>query len=163
MDIDAKGLQRILKAAAAHKGASFVEIYQNCNIFNDGAFAHLSDRAVRDDHTLWLEHDKPLLFGKNQDKGIRLNGLQLEITELGNGITEANLLKYDATCADSTLAYLLSRLEYPAFPVPFGIFRNIEKPAYDSLFNARMDAVDNSHEKLERVLQGGQSWIVDTF
>lgn len=160
LDIDAKGLQAVLRAAAAHKGTSFVEIYQNCNIFNDGAFAKISDKAVREDRTLWLEHGKPLIFGKNRDRGIRLKGLQPEVVTLGDGVQESDLLCFDAG-GDSTLAYLLSRMDYPAFPVPFGIFRNVEKPTYEELFNARSPKEPCKKEDLEKILTGGQSWIVE--
>lgn len=161
LDIDAKGMQAVLKAAAAHKGTSFVEIYQNCNIFNDGAFAHLSDKSHRDERTLWLEHGKPMIFGKNRDRALQLNGLKPEIVALNNGITESDLLSFDATSSDATLAYLLSRLDYPAFPVPFGIFRQVEKPTYEDLFNSRATTRKTSHEDLIKILKGGQSWTVE--
>ena len=76
----------MLRKAAAHKGTAFVEILQNCNIFNDGAWDALTEKDVRDDHTIALEHGKPLIFGKNKDKGIRMNGLDLEVVTLGNGV-----------------------------------------------------------------------------
>lgn len=161
LDIDAKGLQSVLKAAAAHKGTSFVEIYQNCNIFNDGAFAAISDRSVRDDRTVWLEHGKPLIFGKNKDKGLRLNGLQCEVVTLGNGVTESDLLCFDATREDASLAYLLSRLEYPQFPVPFGIFRQVEKPTYEEILTSRTPVVKQSEQDLEQILKTGQIWTVE--
>lgn len=159
LDIDAKNLQAVLKAAAAHKGTSFVEIYQNCNIFNDAAFAHLSDRSVREDRTIWLEHGKPLIFGKNRDKGIRLKGFTPEVVHLDSSVREADLLCFDAT--DGAMAYLLSRLDYPEFPVPFGIFRQVEKPSYDALFNARAPKAKQDLEDLKKILTGGQAWIVE--
>lgn len=161
LDIDAKGLQAVLKAAAAHKGTSFVEIYQNCNIFNDGAFAHASDRATREDNTIWLEHGKPLIFGKNRDRGLRLNGLKPEVVTLGSGISETDLICFDAKCADNTLAYMLSQLDQPKFPVPFGIFRNVEKPTYEGLFNARVPTVTQDLKELEKLLKSGQTWVVE--
>lgn len=161
LDIDAKNLQTVLKAAYAHKGTAFVEIYQNCNIFNDGAFAHLSDRSVREENMLWLEHGKPLIFGKNKDRGIRLKGLQPEVVTLGNGITADDLVCFDAQESQPTLAYLLSRLDYPEFPVPFGIFRSVEKPVYEEVFNSRISKLNQSEEDLTKILKGGQSWIVE--
>ena len=161
LDIDAKGLQAVLKAAAAHEGTSFVEIYQNCNIFNDGAFTAISDRATREDRTLWLEDGKPLIFGKSRDQGIRLCGLKPEVVTLGSGVTEADLISFNATETDPTLAYLLSRLDYPAFPVPMGIFRNVEKPTYESLFNARATKAKQGNDDLEKILKSGQTWVVD--
>lgn len=160
IDVDAKNLQAVLKAAAAHKGTSFVEIYQNCNIFNDGAFAEITERQFREDRTILLEQGKPLIFGKNRDRGIRLNGLHPEVVTLGDGITEADLVCFDAACPDQTMAYLLSRLDFPAFPVPLGVFRNIEKPVYEELFNARVPKAQQNDQELEKILISGQTWIV---
>lgn len=162
LDIDAKGMQAVLKAAAAHKGTSFVEIYQNCNIFNDGAFASLSDKAVRDDHTIWLEQGKALVYGKNRESGLRLNGLKLESVKLSDGFTESDLLNFDATQDDSTLAYLLSQMNDPSLPVPFGIFKNIEKPTYESLFADHHSESKKQNDKdLEKLINAGQVWKVD--
>jgi len=161
LDIDAKGLQAVLKAAAAHKGTSFVEIYQNCNIFNDAAFASITDRATREDRTITLEHGKPLIFGKNRDRGIRLKGLQPEVVTLGNGISEADLICFDAENADQTMAYLLSRLDYPAFPVPLGVFRSVKKPCYEELFNVRNPKKKSNSEDLDKILKTGQTWVVE--
>lgn len=160
LDIDAKGLQTVLKAAAAHRGTSFIEIYQNCNIFNDGAFAAISDKSTREDRTLWLEPGKPLIFGKNRDRGIRLKGLHPEIIQLEGSKTEVDLLSFDPAEKDPALAFLLSRLDYPAFPVPMGIFRNVEKPTYESLFNARVSKAKQGNEDLEKILKSGQTWQV---
>lgn len=160
LDVDAKNLQAVLKAAHAHKGTALIEIYQNCNIFNDGAFAHVSDRATREDNSIWLEHGKPMIFGKNRDRGIRLKGLQPEVVQLGNDISENDLLCFNAKEDHSALAYLLSRLEYPQFPVPFGIFRSVEKPVYEALFNARPTKIKRSDEDIIRILRGNQSWEV---
>ena len=128
---------RCSSAAAEHKGTSFVEIYQNCNIFNDGAFEDATDKDVRADRMLYLEHGKPMIFGKDRDKGIRLNGLKPEVVELGkDGITEADILVHDETREDPTLAFLLSRMDYPEFPVPVGVFRagpapDLQRPDVD--------------------------------
>lgn len=161
LDIDAKNLQAVLKAAHEHKGTSFIEIYQNCNIFNDGAFANVSDRSMREENSIWLEHGKPLIFGKNKDKGIRINGFQPEVVTLGNGVKESDLLCFNAQEEQSAAAYLLSRFENPDFPVAFGIFRNVEKPVYEEVFNARTTKVKRSDEDLIRILKGGQAWTVE--
>jgi 2-oxoglutarate/2-oxoacid ferredoxin oxidoreductase subunit beta len=157
LDIDAKGLQAVLKAAAAHKGTSFVEIYQNCHIFNDGTFSSISERDVREDRTVWLEHGKPLVFGKNRDRGIRLNGLQPEITD---NIDEAMI--YDAKQSNPTLAHLLSHMTYPEHPVPFGIFRCVDKPTYeDGLQTQKQQAIaEKGVGNLEKLLNSGQVWDV---
>lgn len=162
-DIDAKGLQAILKAAVAHKGTAFIEIFQNCNIFNDGTFAHLSDRPTRDERTLWLEHGKPLIFGKNRDKGIRLSGLKPEVVTLGNGISEQNLAIHDATQTSSTWAHLLAQLDYPDFPVVMGVFRNIVKPTYEEVLTQRTikQSITQTPDDFQQLLNTGQVWVVE--
>jgi len=119
IDTHTKHLDEVMKAAALHKGTSFVEIYQNCVIFNDDAWVHVADKNVQDDHVLFLKHGQPMIFGKNRDKGIRLRGLHPEVVPLGDGVAEADLLVHDHT--DRSLAYLLTQMDYPAFPVPFGV------------------------------------------
>ncbi|MFT3771566.1 MAG: hypothetical protein QM820_39640 [Minicystis sp.] len=116
--------------AAEHQGASFVEVYQNCNVFNDGAWDYAKERDTKADTTLELEHGKPLIFGKNRDKGIRLNGMEPEVVELGKGITEDDLLFHDEKSPEPSLAYLLSRMRYEdGFPEPIGVFRCRRAPA----------------------------------
>jgi 2-oxoglutarate ferredoxin oxidoreductase subunit beta len=130
VDVFAKHQGEILKTAAQHEGSSFVEIYQNCIIFNKVEWDHLTDQAQKDDSVLYLEHGKPMVFGKNRDKGIRLKGLTPEVVTLGDGITEDDLLVHDQYTEDPTLAWLLSRMERPHFPVPLGVFRQVQKPTY---------------------------------
>jgi 2-oxoglutarate ferredoxin oxidoreductase subunit beta len=95
VDVFQQHLKDTLKKAAAHNGAAYIEILQNCNIFNDGAWQYLTEKEARSEHIVQLEHGKPLVFGKNRDKGIRLNGLDLEVVQLGNGIAERDLLIHD--------------------------------------------------------------------
>ena len=92
VDVFQQHLKDTLKKAAAHKGSAYIEILQNCNIFNDGAWKYVTEKEARSEHIVQLEHGKPLVFGKNRDKGIRLNGLDLEVVQLGNGIAERDLL-----------------------------------------------------------------------
>ena len=106
IDTNVKHLAATLQQAAEHNGTSFVEVYQNCNIFNDGAWKYATDRATKQDNVLELEHGKPLIFGAESNKGIRLNGLNPEVVELGNGIAEDDLLFHDAKSPEPTLAYL---------------------------------------------------------
>ncbi|MFN3652315.1 MAG: 2-oxoacid:ferredoxin oxidoreductase subunit beta [Armatimonadota bacterium] len=137
VDIFAKHMQETLKAAAEHRGTSFVEIYQNCIIFNHQAWEHVTDGENRDENVLYLEHGKPMVFGKNRDRGIRLNGLTPEVVQLGDGITEDDLLVHDAHSDDPTLAWMLSRMGPPHFPVPVGIFRSVQKPTFADLVLAQ--------------------------
>ena len=162
LDVDAKGLQAVLKAAANHKGCAFVEIYQNCNIFNDGAFAHVSDKKMRADKMLCLEQGMPLVFGSQNEKGIRLNGLSPEVVNLAELSSQQELMVHDANIADPTLAFLLSQMNYPEFPVPMGIFRNIQKPSYETLLIDRQPLLtaDSREAELKKLLLGGQVWQV---
>ncbi|HET6880139.1 MAG TPA: 2-oxoacid:ferredoxin oxidoreductase subunit beta, partial [Pirellulales bacterium] len=138
IDTNIKHLGMVLKRAAEHRGISFVEVYQNCNVFNDGAFDYATDREQKFDTTLELEHGKPLIFGKNRDKGIRLNGMNPEVVALGKGISEDDLLFHDERAPEPTLAYLLSRMRHPEFPEPIGVFRDVDRPKYDELINAQI-------------------------
>jgi 2-oxoglutarate ferredoxin oxidoreductase subunit beta len=133
VDVDIKHLRTVLERAANHKGTAFVEVYQDCNVFNTGAFDYATSKESRPETTLYLEHGKPLVFGKNRDKGIRLNGTTPEVVELGKGISEDDLLFHDENAAESTHAFLLSHMLQPHFPEPLGIFRAVERPTYDAM------------------------------
>ncbi len=162
-DVNTKHLANIIERAAAHRGTSFVEIYQNCNIFNDKAFEYATGKEMRDDMTIVLEHGKPVIFGKNRDKGIRLNGLQPEIVYLGEGITEDDLLFHDERAQEPTLAYMLSRMYYPQFPEPIGVFRAIEHPTYDAMLDELVkDAINTKGEgRLDDLFRAGETWTVE--
>jgi len=159
-DTDSKGMQDIFKEAAKHKGTSFVEIYQNCNIFNDGTFSAVYERSEREDRILRLNHGKILVFGKDQNKGIRLRGLKPVIVDLDKDFNEKDLLIHDQFCEDSTLANLLSGFDYPDFPVPMGIIRQVESPTYGEKIE---EQVKSQIEKkgvgnLEKLLRGNHAW-----
>jgi len=156
-------LASILERAARHKGVAFVEVFQNCNIFNDGAFEPFADRSVKDDRMVVLEHGKPLIFGKNRDKGIRLNGTTLEVVTLGDGITESDLLVHDEKRPDPAIAFLLARMDYPEYPVPVGVFRAVEKPTYDELVTAQIEAAiaERGPGDLEKLLRSGDIWVIE--
>ena len=163
IDVNVKHLAATLKRAADHKGSAFVEIYQNCNIYNDGAFEYATDKETKEDTVLALEHGRPLTFGKNRDKGIRLNGFVPEVVTLGDGITEDDLLFHDERAEDASLAYLLSRMHYPHFPEPIGVFRCVEKPTYEDCLDQQVRAAVESQGKgrLEDLLADGDTWVVD--
>ena len=163
LDVDTKHLVETFQRVAQHKGAAFVEVFQNCNIFNDGAFRNFTDREVRDDRMIAIQHGKPLIFGKDHDKGLRLKGTNLEVVKLGDGITEADLLVYDEKDPNPTLAYLLSGMSYPDFPVPLGVFRNIQKPTYDELMKGQLERSKQlfGEGDLEKLFNTGDTWVVE--
>src|SRR4029077_19834582 len=136
VDVETKHLQEIVRRAHEHKGAAFVEILQNCNVFNDGAFADVTEKATKADATLVLEHGKPLVFGKNRDQGIRLRDYQPEVVKLGNGVSEGDLLIHDEH--NPALAYLIARLGPPRFPTPIGVFTAVERPSYEDVRDATL-------------------------
>jgi 2-oxoglutarate ferredoxin oxidoreductase subunit beta len=163
IDVNIKHLGEVLRRAAQHRGVSFVEVYQNCNVFNDLAFENLTNRETKSDTTLEIEQGKPMIFGKNRDKGIRLNGITPEVVELGKGISEDDLLFHDEKAEEPTLAYLLSRMRQPEFPVPIGVFRSVDKPIYEERLHAQItDAVKKRGEgDLEALFASGETWTVD--
>jgi 2-oxoglutarate ferredoxin oxidoreductase subunit beta len=163
VDIYADHLKEVLTAASQHRGAAFVEIYQNCNIFNDGAFEYMTPKPLRDDNQVVLEHGKPLIYGKNHDKGIRLRGVDPEVVDLNApGARRDDLLVHDAHADSPGLAFVLSRLAPPVFPTPIGIFRNVEAPTLDDGMNAQLkDAVAKKGVgSLESLIHAGDTWTV---
>ena len=164
LDIDVHHLIETLDRAAKHKGTSFVEVYQNCNVYNDGAFMEFADKAVRPDRTVLLEQGKPLIFGKDRDQGIRLNGTTPEVVRLGeNGVTEADLLVHDETRHDPAIAYILARMEFPEYPVPMGVFRAVSRPTYDELMEQQIRDAQTQHGEgdLGALLSEGDTWVVE--
>ena len=163
VDTDTVQLTATLERAACHKGTSFVEIYQNCNIFNDGAFEEFTARKVRSDNMVVLEHGKPLVFGAERNKGIRLRGMDPEVVTIGqDGVTEEDLLVHDETAREPTLAYLLSRLTYPDFPVPVGVFYSAERPCLEDAMEKQsvQTTAKLGAGNLERLLNSGSTWTV---
>ncbi|REJ68022.1 MAG: CBS domain-containing protein [Planctomycetota bacterium] len=163
IDVNIKHLGMVLTRAAEHRGTAFVEVYQNCNVFNDGAFEYATDKATKNDNTLQLEHGKPLVFGENRDKGIRLNGMDPEVVELGKGITEDDLLFHDEKATEPSLAYLLSRMRHPDFPEPIGVFRAVDRPLFDVEMDQQISAaVEKQGEgDLDTLFNTGDTWLVE--
>lgn len=138
LDTDLKHLGETLARAAAHKGVSFVEIYQNCIIFNDGAYKHIASRDVRLDQTINLEHKQPLIFGQEKEKAIILKGLDPQIVNV-NDVDPSQILVHDESHPEPSWAYFLTQLDYPKFPVPMGVFRCVEKPTYEDLLQNQVN------------------------
>jgi 2-oxoglutarate ferredoxin oxidoreductase subunit beta len=163
LDIDTHHLVATLERAAHHKGTSFVEVFQNCNVYNDGAFMEFADKSVRPDRTVILEQGKPLIFGKERNRGLRLNGVTPEIVELGNGVTEADLLVHDETREDPTIASILARMAWPQFPVPLGVLQAVERPTYNELLDKQIEDViaREGAGDLAALLAEGDTWVVE--
>ncbi|MCZ7648695.1 MAG: 2-oxoacid:ferredoxin oxidoreductase subunit beta [Planctomycetota bacterium] len=159
-DIYLPHLQSVLNRAAEHKGVAFIEILQNCVIFNDGAFKDVTERSIRDDENVLLEDGKPMIFGKGRKKGLRLKGLSVESVELGqDGVTEKDLLVHDQRAEDQTLAYMLSRLDHPTV---MGIFRDVTRPSFERRAH---EQVQNAKERygegdLLDLIRGKETWTI---
>jgi len=165
MDRDPKHLQQTLIRANAHKGSSFVEIYQNCNIFNDGAFEIFTEKATKLDETLFLESGKPLIFGTTQNKGIKLDGFTPVVVELGNGVTADDLWIHDDK--DFYKAQILVRMfddprKASHLPRPFGVFYETDRPCYEDVMALQIEEVITAKGKgnLDKLLRGNEVWEI---
>ena len=164
IDVLPKHLEQTIKRAAAHKGTSFIEVYQNCNVFNDGAFLGFTDKPARADNQLIVEHGKPLIFGGDVKKGVRLNGLQPEIVEIGkDGITEEDILVYDETDETGAMAFMLSKFQFPEQPVPIGVFRAIDRPVFCGETHQQLDLAKETKGEgdIMNLLHSGETWEVE--
>ena len=164
LDRDPDHLRRVIKAAFEHKGTSFVEIFQNCNVFNDGAFFQYTEKETKADNTVFLEHGEPLIFGKDRDKGIRLNELRPEVVSLTDGeYTADDLMVHDQFADGPTLAHFLARMtDLPNVPTPVGIFRTFNRPCYEDFMTQQIDAAKRAKGEggLEELLNAGDTWEI---
>jgi 2-oxoglutarate ferredoxin oxidoreductase subunit beta len=151
-----------MQVANEHHGTSLIEVYQDCNIFNHQAWFYASQKESRADTTVMVEHGKPLTFGKDNEKGLQLNGSHIEVVNLGNGVSEDDLLVHDET--DRSLAFVLSQMSYPALPEPLGVlYRETGKEAYDRIVHEQVEAAraKRGDGSLEHLLCEGETWVVD--
>jgi len=161
VDVDLKNFDVVYKRAMEHPGAAMIEVYQDCNIFNHAIWFYASQKDSKADNTVILEHGKPMIFGKDKNKGIRLKGASLEVVEIGGDITEDDLLVHNEH--DRRNAYLLTQMQHPEFPEPLGVFyvdpetvshgRRIQAQLKQEL--ARPDAGD-----LQAMVTGNSTWQV---
>lgn len=163
VDTNPKHMKEVFKRASLHKGAAFVEVFQNCIIFNNSTFKNVTDRESRDDHSLILEDGRPLLFGKEKNKGIRLNGFEPEVVTLGEkGVKESDILVHQENIPDSSYAFILSRLALPKFPVPLGVFRAVQKATYETMIQDQVTKAEKqSPGNLEKLVVGPETWTVN--
>jgi 2-oxoglutarate ferredoxin oxidoreductase subunit beta len=166
MDRDPKHQQAIIKRGYEHKGTSMIEIYQNCNVFNDGAFEIFTEKGSKKQETLMMEHGKPLIFGAENEKGIKLDGFKPVIVNIAD-VSPNDLWIHDET--DLVKATILSRFyDDPSveghFPRPFGVFYvNKNKATFDELFNAQIEEAKSSYGKgdLDKLIAGRETWVVN--
>ena len=150
----------IMVAAEKHKGASVIEILQNCVIFNDGAFDGYTDKTVRDDAMISLKHGEKMLFGKEKNKGIRFNGRQLEAVTIGeNGITENDILVHDAHDPNPSMHFMLTQLQHP---LPIGIIRSVEVDTFDDRVEDQVQGAQqrSKFKSVDDLLFSGETYQV---
>lgn len=163
-DILQKHMPGVLTRAYNHKGASFVEIFQNCIVYNDGVFNHFTDKGVRADTQIHCEHGEPLLYGADNNKGLRLKdtGLALEVVSVGeNGVTEDDILVHDET--NRELAMLLASMQPPTFPVAMGVIYCNPTDSYETAVHRQIDETmeKRGEGSLTKLLNRGHTWTVD--
>ncbi len=155
-----KEMTKLFIEAEKFKGTSLIEILQNCPIFNDGCFKEVTDKAVREDKQMYVEHGKPMIFGKERDKGVILNGLKLEVVTIdGDKITEQDLLVHDAKCEDNTLHQMLVKLRYPLVT---GIIRSYEDDTFEDREQMLTDEVQKNSKftKVDDLFFSGETYEV---
>ena len=161
IDKETKHLQEMIKKSHVHKGTSFMEIYQNCNIFNDGAFSSLTDKETKLDTVLWLENKSPMIFGVEKNKGIRLDGNTPTVVEIGDKFSVDDILLHDES--DYVIASLLSNMTYnDDFPDPIGVLYSIEDTRYEDMM---MDQIREATKKkgkstIQDIINAGDTWVV---
>ncbi len=162
-DMDRKGMIDAFRRAHQHRGASFIEIYQNCNVFNDGAFEGITAKEVRSDMLIELHHGEPIRFGADNEKGVMLNEFgECEIVDVAT-VGEARLLVHDEHRPDPTLAFALSRIaDQPTTPTPVGVFRDIERPSYELEVQRQLATASerNGPGDIATLLNSGAVWDV---
>lgn len=163
IDTSTKALGELFKVAHAHKGASFIEILQNCPVFNDGTWEHVTAKDIASDAQMWVEHGAPLLFGKDKSKGIRWTkgGSDVEVVTLGdNGVTEADIIVHDET--NRSLAFMLAQLMPPTFPIALGVLYQDPGPSYEqAVVDQNASAAERNTGDLDALLRSGHTWTVD--
>ncbi|HRE10390.1 MAG TPA: 2-oxoacid:ferredoxin oxidoreductase subunit beta, partial [Ignavibacteria bacterium] len=162
MDRDPKHMQDIIAKGKGHKGTAFIEIFQNCNIYNDGAHELYTEKDTKPDHTIYVENGKPLLFGAKKDKGIKLNGFRPEIININDGVHSINdVIVYDETSKE--LAMIVAQLcDFEDFPVPFGVLYKVQKPVYEEQMEEQItDSIEKLGKgSLEKLLFAGNTWEI---
>ena len=163
IDSNVKLGESIFASAAKHKGASIVEVLQNCVIFNDGVHSAINDPEFRADRQLVVEHGKPMIFGKENDKGIIFDKGRLKVAKIGeNGVTVNDVLIHDATEPDPSIHLSLINMQLPDFPVVLGVIRSVDAPVYDTEMEAQIETVQQNRKItcVDELLSSGSTWEV---
>ena len=161
LDTDPKGLQAVFKAAAAHHGTAFVEILQNCPIFNEGTWDPITERSLREDRLVRLEAGKPLVFGKDRNKGIRLRGLKPMVVEFDPEQVPTDLLYHDSE--DDMYSHIVSQFDHPDYPVPLGVIHQVERSTHEDTIIERehLQREQKGMGDLKALIRGQQAWTVN--
>lgn len=163
VDTNPKLMQKIFFESEQHRGTSLIEILQNCVIFNDKTFADITNKEIKDDAQLILEDGEPMIYGTNMNKGIRLNGFNIEAVTIGeNGITEDDILIHNAKESDPALHSMLARMRPPYFPSALGIIRAVDRPTFDEDITSQIDSEKENSEfrGVDDLLKSGNTWEV---
>jgi 2-oxoglutarate ferredoxin oxidoreductase subunit beta len=164
VDTETQHLQELIQRMAEHRGAAFLEIYQNCPVFNDEQYEELKDRKVKSDHLVVLEHGKPLRYGASQERVLKLDPERMRLRPGLAGEPDGGVeILHDERAPDPTLAFLLARCGPPELPTPIGVLRAVEHPAFDTLLRAQGDQARERYGEasLEKLLYSGDLWKVD--
>lgn len=162
-DNNVKLMTTVMMAAAKHDGCSVIEVLDNCVIFNDKAHAAITGKDVRDNSQLILEHGQPMIFGKEHNKGIRLNKGRLEVVELGkDGITEKDLLVHDAYAQDPGIHLMLAKMHLPEFPVAMGVIRSAPSATFNQLMEDQIEKAqkESTIRCVDDLLNSGDTWEI---
>ncbi|MFC2074819.1 2-oxoacid:ferredoxin oxidoreductase subunit beta [Bdellovibrionota bacterium] len=162
-DRDPTGMKEVLEAAAKHKGSAMIEVLVNCVIFHDGVYEYVTDKEHKAERTIWLRHGEPVVFGKNQEKGLILHGQNLQVVDLVKDKVDRSELIIHDTHTERFLSYLLSALEFPKDPFPFGIFRQVSRPTFGEILRKQGEEVVAKVGKgdIKKLLHSSETWEVE--
>jgi 2-oxoglutarate ferredoxin oxidoreductase subunit beta len=162
LDRDPKHMQMVIKRAAEHKGTSFIEVYQNCNVFNDGAFFTYTEKDTKDENIIYLEHGKPMIFGKAKDKGVKLDGFTPKVVSLTDGShSTTDLIVHNEK--DTMLSFILARMSsFPDMPRPIGVVYAVDRPRYEVETDHQIQEMikKQGEGNLEKLLNHGETWTI---
>jgi 2-oxoglutarate ferredoxin oxidoreductase subunit beta len=163
VDTDLEMMKEVFMIASRHKGTSLVEVLQNCVIFNDDIHAEITNKELRAEHQIYLEHGKPMLFGKNKELGLVQDGNRLKVVKIGNGITVEDVLVHDATSQDASRHYQLVRMALPEFPIAMGVIRSCEGGVYEDMLYSQISQIRSTSKikTMDDLLTSGNTFKLE--